>query len=210
MFKIIYEIISNIKFSSKRYWDNRYSSGGNSGAGSYGKYAEFKAKILNDFVKENQIKHIIEFGCGDGNQLNLAEYLKYTGIDISNKAIDMCINKYKNDATKSFLKYDPKYFINNGMIFGDLVISQDVIIHLIEDKVFEKYMHDIFNASTKYVIIYSSNFEENEQKVRHVKHRKFTYYIENNIPSFSLIKTIQNPYHDRNADFFIYKNKSIK
>ena len=101
MFKTITKRFLNINFSSKRYWENRYLSGGNSGDGSYGKYAEFKAKVLNDFVKENQIKEVIEFGCGDGNQLSLAKYPKYTGIDVSGKAIDLCITKHKNDPKKS-------------------------------------------------------------------------------------------------------------
>ena len=48
------------KFDTKKYWEKRYSEGGDSGNGSYGKLAEFKAKIINRFVKENQIKTIIE------------------------------------------------------------------------------------------------------------------------------------------------------
>ena len=43
--------------------------GGNSGAGSYNKIGVFKAKIVNDFVADNGIGHMIEFGFGDGQQL---------------------------------------------------------------------------------------------------------------------------------------------
>ena len=35
---------------SEEYWKKRYNSGGHSGDGSYNKLAEFKAKILNNFV----------------------------------------------------------------------------------------------------------------------------------------------------------------
>ena len=35
---------------SAAYWEERYRRGGNSGAGSYGKLAEFKAEVINDFV----------------------------------------------------------------------------------------------------------------------------------------------------------------
>ena len=41
------------KIDSKNYWEKRYLKGGDSGDGSYGKLAEFKAKIMNRFVKEN-------------------------------------------------------------------------------------------------------------------------------------------------------------
>ena len=54
--------------------EKRYSAGGNSGAGSYSQLAEFKAQVLNRFVATHDVKHIIEFGSGDGNQLALAEY----------------------------------------------------------------------------------------------------------------------------------------
>src|SRR5437899_4317923 len=58
----------------------------NSGLGSYDKLAEFKAEVLNGFVKENTIKSVIEYGCGDGNQLKFAEYPSYLGFDVSVKA----------------------------------------------------------------------------------------------------------------------------
>ena len=53
------------------YWENRYKNNGNSGAGSYGRLAEFKADVINNFIAENKITSVIEFGCGDGNQLSL-------------------------------------------------------------------------------------------------------------------------------------------
>ena len=51
--------------NSEEYWIQRYNSGGNSGAGSYSKLAEFKAEIINDYIKDNNITTIIEYGCGD-------------------------------------------------------------------------------------------------------------------------------------------------
>ena len=62
---------------SQAFWEQHYAQGGTSGAGSYGKYAEFKADILNRFVQENSVRSVIEFGCGDGNQLSLARYPSY-------------------------------------------------------------------------------------------------------------------------------------
>ncbi len=40
----------NRSFDSSAYWEERYIQGRNSGNGSYGRLAEFKAKIINDFV----------------------------------------------------------------------------------------------------------------------------------------------------------------
>jgi hypothetical protein len=73
---------------SEEYWIRRYQSGKGSGHGSYNQLAEFKAEILNDFVQTRHIESIIEYGCGDGNQLRYAKYPRYLGFDVSPKAIE--------------------------------------------------------------------------------------------------------------------------
>lgn len=60
--------------TSGDYWEQRYRQAGNSGAGSYGRLAEFKAEVLNEFVARHSIGSVVEFGSGDGNQLTLAKY----------------------------------------------------------------------------------------------------------------------------------------
>ena len=37
---------------SKKYWNNRYVKGGNSGAGSYNNLAQFKGDVINNFIKK--------------------------------------------------------------------------------------------------------------------------------------------------------------
>src|SRR5258706_45661 len=88
---------------SGRYWESRYVSGGTSGAGSYGVQAEYKASFLNSFVADNNVRTVVEFGCGDGNQLRLAAYPSYLGLDVSSKAVHMCIEAFRSDQSKSFL-----------------------------------------------------------------------------------------------------------
>ncbi len=73
---------------------------GTSGPGSYGKFAEFKAEIINSFVKNNEINSVIEFGCG---YVSLLKVPKYIGLDVSKSSIKMCSMKFKEDKTKSFL-----------------------------------------------------------------------------------------------------------
>ena len=67
------------------YWENRYERGLTSGAGSYGRLAHFKAEVLNEYVNQNKILSVVEFGCGDGAQLSLAKYANYIGLDLSPK-----------------------------------------------------------------------------------------------------------------------------
>lgn len=187
------------------YWDNRYKSGGNSGAGSYGILAEFKAEIINDFLEKHNIYSIIEFGCGDGNQLKLINYNMYIGLDVSKYAIEKCINIFENDELKSFYLYNPYCFLDNQRIFSaDITISLDVIYHLVEEDIFNLYMKHLFTSSKKFVLIYSSDVEM--QHNTHERRRKFTKWIKENITDYELVEYIPNKYPEFSlANFYIYK-----
>lgn len=194
---------------SKIYWENRYLSNNNSGPGSYGRLADFKAEILNSFVKKNNIQSVIEYGCGDGNQLSLSKYADYTGYDISKKAIAICKKKFSNDLNKQFKLISPTKTIYKK---AELTLSLDVLFHLIEDDIFNKYMKRLFDTSTRYVIIYSSNHEE--LVASHVRCREFTKWIDSNISNvWTLYQKIGNRYPIDKADpentsfsdFYIYK-----
>lgn len=199
----------NYIFNSKDYWEKRYRTKGNSGPGSYGNLAIWKAEIINSFVAQNRIESVIELGCGDGNQLKLANYKKYIGFDVSSEAINICSKIFKGDETKIFLNYSD---IDNSLYSAELVLSLDVIFHLIEEEVFNRYMKKIFELSSRYVIIYSCNY--NKEIAPHVRCRKFTDWIDSEIKNeFRLLKFIPNIYpfnidHPNTtsfSDFYIYE-----
>lgn len=213
---LIYKYIERLYFlsfpGSQIYWEYRYRSGKTSGSGSYSALARFKAEILNSFIKENNIRSVIEFGCGDGNQLALAEYPRYIGLDVSRTAIEMCKMKFENDKSKSFFLYDTLCFVDNHGVFkNDLAISIDVIYHLVEDEIYDKYMRALFASSNKYVIIYSSNYEEHQSD--HVRRREFTKWVELNAIDWKLLKKINNKYpydpldpmNTSKSDFYIFQ-----
>lgn len=196
---------------SAAYWETRYAAGGNSGAGSYALFAEFKAEILNRFVEQHGIQSVIEFGCGDGNQLRLANYPNYLGVDISHTAVEICRKKFASDPRKVFSVSDE--YIGQK---ADLALSLDVIYHLVEDSVFDSYMETLFSASAMYLIIYASDTDDNTGTARHVFHRKLTQWITTRMPAWKLIEHIPNKYPyagdhhtGSSADFFIYKKNEI-
>ena len=192
---------------SRQYWIDRYATGGNSGDGSYGKLSKFKAEFLNEFVRRNHIKSIIEFGCGDGNQLKLAEYPDYIGFDVSADAIANCRMSTFGEGAKRFSLLQD-YTAEKAL----LALSLDVIFHLVEEDVFADYMERLFEAAGEFVIIYSSNFDqEPETGSAHVRHRKFSDWIETHKPHWHLCKHIPNryPYAGDNqagslSDFHVY------
>ena len=180
--------------------------GGHSGRGSYGERAEFKAEVLNNFVTEHDVASVIEFGCGDGNQLSLSEYQSYLGLDVSKTAISLCKKRFASDKSKIF-KLIPEYQNEKA----DLALSLDVIFHLVEDDAFESYMNTLFEAATRYVIIYSSNSDIYENQAPHVRHRQFTTWVEENSKHWKLFGHIKNRFRykaetwkESMADFYIY------
>ena len=210
-------VLANNKYfpGSGTYWERRYKKGWrDSGSGSYNRLAEYKAGFLNSLVKEKNIGSVIEFGCGDGNQLSLAVYPKYIGLDISKTAMALCEEKFANDPSKSFHLYDPLHFDDDRNILqADLAVSLDVIYHLVEDEVFDTHMKHLFAASTKYVVIYSSNNES--EQTYHERDREFTKWIGLNATDWDLVKKIENPfpydvkdpYNTSKSDFYIYKKE---
>jgi SAM-dependent methyltransferase len=189
---------------SARFWEENYSKGRTSGNGSYGALAEGKSRFLNNLVQERAVGSVIEFGCGDGNQLSLAEYPRYTGLDVSRTAVGLCQSRFAADTTKSFFLYDGACFTDRSGIFtADLALSLDVVYHLIEDRVFETYLGHLFAAGQRLVVIYSTNTEIGGT-APHVRHRHFTHWVEAHCPQWRLIGITGGPGTEpARADFFI-------
>ena len=173
------------------------------------------SRILNQFVRENNIRSVTEFGCGDGNQLNYADYPKYIGLDISEHAVKLSSALFDGDSSKKFFVYDPDEIEKNNQKFSaDLVISLDVLFHLVEDDVYRKYLANIFSCAGQYVVIYSSNEKAYGLLYsRHVRHRKFTKNIDEWFPSWKLIEIIKNDQPQSKTkgkeppvDFYIFKS----
>ena len=200
-----------MSFNSDKYWEDRYKNNGNSGCGSYNHLAAYKADVINTFIKTYNIQSVIDHGVGDGNQLKLlnTEALQYTGIDVSPTIITHCKSMFKDDVNKQF--FHTSAF--DSTMRSELVLSCDVLYHLINDTVYYNYIKQLFTYSTKYVIIYANNTDLNHAP--HVKFRKFTDYIEKTYPAWKLIKYMANPYKQTiigqqndttsPSDFYIYE-----
>ncbi len=175
-------------FNSTEYWKKRYRKGGTSGAGSYGRLAEYKASYINELVKTRQIDTVVEWGCGDGNQASYFNFDSYVGLDVSQRAVRSCRRKFAHKTGWEFWNVDDVKIDR-----FDLSMSLDVVYHLTEDDVFNAYMENLFSCSNKYVLIYSSNRNE-VSAVSHVRHRKFTDWVSNNVPAWVMVDAPDNPF----------------
>jgi SAM-dependent methyltransferase len=191
---------------SAHYWERNYARGATSGSGSYGSLGEGKSRFLNSLVRDRAVRSVIEFGCGDGNQLAMADYPSYIGLDVSRTAIRLCQRRFADDPTKSFFLYDGSCFADRtGVFTADLALSLDVIYHLTEDMTFESYLRHLFAAGRRLVVIYSTNMEISHT-APHVRHRRFTSWVDANCPEWTLAKVTRGPSTEfARADFFVYQ-----
>lgn len=193
--------------SSAHYWEQRYSVGESSGVGSYGRFAEYKADVLNRFIAEHNIRKAADFGCGDGNQLRLLNCPEYLGLDVSPAAVEKCRASYGDDRTKTFIVDTGEEALAKVREFGpELTISLDVIYHLVEDQMFKRYLTNLFEVSSRYVVIYSTNFDK-RYDFPHQLDRTFTDYIAEHMRGWRLMKVLPNPHKgpDTQSDFYIYE-----
>jgi 2-polyprenyl-3-methyl-5-hydroxy-6-metoxy-1,4-benzoquinol methylase len=193
-------------FDYKKWWNDWYSHGGISGSGSRGVLAQFKADVINDYIKTHSIRSVVEFGCGDGYNLALMNYENYLGFDVAKPAINVCSTLFKDDSRKSFMLYDPKCFVNKNLR-ADLVVCLDVLYHITDEEEFLKVLDDIFSFSSAHVILYTTLYEAgNSPASPEILHRNILPYLQK-YPQYEV--TIEKQKHQNLslADFVFLKRK---
>lgn len=112
------------KIYKEKRWVSRYSNPSSlSGPGSFPEISQKYLDFLSNFCENNNIKSIVDYGCGDVaiyEEFNLKKY-SYTGIDASQRAIDIAQKKYPNMTFKCQETFD--------IPSGDLLIVKDVFGH---------------------------------------------------------------------------------
>ena len=138
-------------------WGNNDIDGynGSSGPGSsIDRNKETYIPFLKKFIIDNNIKNIVDLGCGDfrcGKMIYDDLDIVYTGYDAYKKVIDY--NSTQNPLPKySFTHLD---FCNNkeGIINGELCILKDVIQHWSLDNIYTFLDYLIENKKFKYILI---------------------------------------------------------
>ena len=174
-------------FDSAKYWNRRYGNGGNSGDGSRGEILNWKADQINSLISELGCRYVIDFGCGDGVLASLLKVESYLGLDVSENII------LKNAATKkdnqTFEVYGNRAASSKRYFGSDLSLSVDVILHLIEEHIYNDYMLSLFFSTQKYVLIFNTNTKIQIQGMnKHNKFRNHQEWVEQFATNFRLKK----------------------
>ncbi len=192
--------------NSKDFWQRRYYFGGNSGKGSYGQEAQLKSEFLNSIIKEKGISHIVELGCGDGNNAQYYKIKNYTGLDVSKEAIKICQKKFRDKKHFKFYHANDQLDFSSAQ-FGQsrhrLCLSYDVIFHLVEDENYLEYLNFIERINAKYLLVYSTDFDEQIGQ-KHVRHRAFS----KDLMRAGWKKILKKSMQENRKDFILFEKKS--
>jgi len=178
------------------YWDWRYASGQTSGAGSYGKNAEYKASVVNTFLAEIGATSVLEFGCGDGNQLSYYHIPVYRGLDVSRKAIELCRKRHPR---AELSLYEPG---DLGLGMYDATICLEVLMHVSDESEFVRTLDDIFGHASKGVLIQTTLEARPHGEGTQEWHRDFLPYLER-YPDFRILRIVEAPKPDMICDFIL-------
>ena len=115
-------------------WGEGSIEGGSSGSGSSPEVNKAYLSFLSSFIKENNIKSIVDVGCGDWQIMSLlnTDNIHYKGYDVSKKIIDYNNKIHKKNNIEFYVEDLDK---KSNYERGDLLICKDVLQHLSYSKI---------------------------------------------------------------------------
>lgn len=174
-------------YNPAEYWERRYATGHDSGAGSRGAAAEAKAAYLNDLIDTRKIESLVDWGCGDGTVLELLTGdVDYYGVDLSPTVIDRHRDTYATVANRTFWVAGD---VPDGFA-ADLAVSADVLHHFIDDTDFLDYLDTVFASARRAVAIFSTD-HDGGRTAHHVRWRNFTATVAERFIGWELTATQQ-------------------
>lgn len=162
------------------YWESRYASGGTSGRGSQGVFAQTKAGLVNDALDRWNIQTVLDIGCGDGVVARLIDAKEYLGLDPSPTALALA---QRRNPTKSFDHLgvpEPR----------EAHLSLDILHHLVDDDDYDQHM-DLLFAAQRLAVIWVHDYT-GAGAAGHSRHRKWfnqvpkAWEIEQMVPIFDV------------------------
>lgn len=207
MNEIAQPVQGRIEYNPARYWERRYREGRTSGAGSEGDEGAYKAEYLSRFLAEHDVKTVVDWGCGDGQVLELVEFpqqTQYIGVDVSPTIVERMRAK---ELGPRCLFHTIDSFQTGTRTHFELALSFDVLFHFPDIADYLRYLDLLFQSAEKYVMIYSTNYGGGRTS-RHVYRREFTPDIAERFPNWEL-RTVETPLREGLASFFMYEKVSL-
>jgi hypothetical protein len=187
-------------YYEKRTWGDNESKeySGSSGPGSS---LEFNSKyyipFLKNFINENNIKNIVDLGCGDfrcGEHIYNDLSVKYFGYD----AYDKVIENNKNNFNTNKFEFYHLDFLNNKekLISADMCILKDVLQHWLMEEIYLFLDYLVENKKYKFILLCNCGDQVVDNPINNLRSRSLSANF------FPLKKYNAKP-------LFYYNNKEI-
>ena len=153
-------------YEQKIWGDNNNDEySGSSGCGSFIEYnKDTYVPFLKKFIIDNNIKNIIDLGCGDfkcGKLIYDDLDILYTGYDTYKKIIDYNLTQHSLPKY-SFIHLDFYNKKESIITNGDLCILKDVIQHWEIDEIYTFLDYLVENKLFKYILICNCCFQTDD------------------------------------------------
>lgn len=152
-----------------QYFDKRYASGRNSGAGSEAGAVRHKVELISGLP---EVEKVLEIGCGDFNfgkalMEKLPQRAEYMGLDISKVIIDRNLAEHENARIQfSHIAGLPKTPMQT-----DLLLCLDVLFHVRDLGEYYAMLAWLRSVSWKYLAV--TAYEYSGPSDDHLRIRKF-------------------------------------
>lgn len=149
------------------YWIERYNRGGSSGAASYGRSAVARGQYISTLIRGYQCTHVIDFGCGDVDQVQQIKVPFYMGVDASSFIIRKCIqHTHRCFRIATTVPSDRT----------DAILLLDMIKCLTDDFSYHEVLRTTFLHPTATIVIIAAK-DHNLWESSHIRHRGFSLHI---------------------------------
>lgn len=156
---------------SKIYEKNIWGNG--SGPGSSKLYNTKYITFLEDFMNKNNVKSILDIGCGDwqfSQYVNWGEDRLYTGVDCVKNIIETNIKEFGNNKNIFFNHLDPTIDIDLLPNDIDLVILKDILQHWNNESII-KFMDKIVKEKNYKYILIINNYKNSKNEDRDINNK---------------------------------------
>jgi SAM-dependent methyltransferase len=144
---------------AKGTWGKDVTGKGTSGRGSTLEVTREYRAYVEDFMKKNAVKSVIDAGCGDWSFSSAINWghASYLGIDIASGVIKQARKKQE----KGNIKFEVGD-ITEDLPAADLLISKDVLQHLSNELIHKFIKNNLRKGKYKWVILTNDRDGENQ------------------------------------------------
>ncbi len=140
-------------------WAKDPTGTGTSGTGSTLEITREYRAYIEDFIKKNAVKSVIDAGCGDWSFSSAIDWgdASYLGLDIASDVIVPVRKKHETGKIK-FQVGD----ITEELPAADLLVSKDVLQHLSNDLIHKFIKNNLRKGKYKWVILTNDRSRDNQ------------------------------------------------